>query len=502
MLPSSFRFAWMTGLGIALVPTAAGAANVALESPAGSIIRGPGEAFEVIQDLLEERGHTVTVVSGAEIDTLGEIQMYDTIVLNGSGYGEMDVAVFDAVIPDYIEQGGGLVISGWVYYFNGVNVAPGLNEVAPFDPSTNYLQNGLIDITPGHEIVEGLADWNNPTFDAYSGALKPGAVELSRNAGTIDAGAWEVGGGRVASLGPLFTSEYQAYANQALHDGTIPDATEMFLRAIEWTALEDAPEGCHDGDLDPGEACDDGNYNNTDGCVNPCVFASCGDGYTQAGVEDCDDGDLDNTDNCLVGCIAPSCGDGFVQADVEPCDDGDADNTDTCIDTCELASCGDGHVFAGFEECDDANAVDGDGCSGCQLDAPETTSGGESSSDGGDGDGSGDGSSDGGSADTGGSDGDGSGGSMTAADGGPVDGSGDGDGGGSGSSGSDAAEGGSGSEGSMSGVSGQDTSPFGGTTDRGCACDVGAGPRWPTAWSLIGLLGLVATRRRRAARRG
>lgn len=491
----------MVGVGIALAPAAARAANVALETPAGSMIRSPGEAFDVIQGLLEQRGHTVTIVSGDQIDTLNEIQMFDTIVLTGSGYGEMDFAVFDAVVPDYVEQGGGLVISGWVYYLNGVGVIPGISEVAPFESAMNYLQNGLIDLTPGHEIVEGLADWNNPSYDAYSGALKVGAIELSRNAGTIDAGVWEFGGGRVASLGPLFTAEYSAYFTQSLHDGTLPDATEMFLRAIEWTALEDAPEGCHDGDLDLGEECDDGNYANNDGCVNPCVFASCGDGYTFAGNEDCDDGDADNTDACLVGCVAASCGDGFTHADVEPCDDGDADNTDTCIDTCELAGCGDGHVFAGFEECDDANAVDGDGCSGCQLDTPETTSsGGESSSEGGSSDGGG---SEGGPGDTGGSSDDGASNSTTAADGSGEGGPGsEGSGGDSGGSGdSDATEGGgSGTGGSISGGSSPGTSPFDATTDRGCACDAGGDSRLPSAFSMIALLGLVATRRRRDQR--
>ena len=39
-----------------------------------------------------------------------------------------------------------------------------------------------------------------------------------------------------------------------------------------------------------GEACDDGNTDNTDGCLNSCVVASCGDGFVQVDVESCDDG--------------------------------------------------------------------------------------------------------------------------------------------------------------------------------------------------------------------
>lgn len=325
----------------------------------------------------------MTIVSGDQIDTLDEIQQFNAVVLSGSGYDTgHDCAVFDAVIPDYVEQGGGLVVTGWFYYFNSYGNAPGLMEVTPFEPSMNYVQNGVVELTEGHEIVDGLADWNNPSFDSNNGPIDMGATELSRNGVAIDGAVTTFGGGRVASLGPLFTAEYEAYTIQALHDGTLPDATEMFMRAIEWTASQQAPEGCHDGDLDVGEECDDGNYVNTDACVNPCVVASCGDGYTQMGVEPCDDGDEDNNDNCLVGCIAPSCGDGFVQAGVEACDDANVDNTDVCVgDMCQLASCGDGYVFAGFEECDDANDQAGDGCTACQLDSSESSSeGGESES--------------------------------------------------------------------------------------------------------------------------
>jgi len=57
----------------------------------------------------------------------------------------------------------------------------------------------------------------------------------------------------------------------------------------------------------------------------------------------------------------PVCGNGILEAD-ERCDDGNLDNTDGCLDTCELAYCGDGYVHEGVEECDDGNKIDTDGC--------------------------------------------------------------------------------------------------------------------------------------------
>ena len=43
---------------------------------------------------------------------------------------------------------------------------------------------------------------------------------------------------------------------------------------------------CGNGLPDDGEACDDGNTDNTDGCLATCVTASCGDNFVQKGVED------------------------------------------------------------------------------------------------------------------------------------------------------------------------------------------------------------------------
>jgi cysteine-rich repeat protein len=119
---------------------------------------------------------------------------------------------------------------------------------------------------------------------------------------------------------------------------------------------------CGDGVVDQGERCDDGNTSNTDGCLNTCVPASCGDGFTEAGVEACDDGNQSNTDSCTNTCKVARCGDGFVQG-TEACDDGATDNGGSCLMNCMLATCGDGFIQRGVETCDDGNRIDTDACS-------------------------------------------------------------------------------------------------------------------------------------------
>jgi len=118
---------------------------------------------------------------------------------------------------------------------------------------------------------------------------------------------------------------------------------------------------CGNGLADPGEECDDGNTDDTDGCTSACRLAVCGDGFLQSGVEECDDGNTSNGDGCDAQCRAEVCGNGIVQAG-EACDDGNVIDGDGCDGECRLEICGDGVVQPG-EECDDGNTVDGDGCS-------------------------------------------------------------------------------------------------------------------------------------------
>lgn len=130
---------------------------------------------------------------------------------------------------------------------------------------------------------------------------------------------------------------------------------------------------CGNGVTDPGEACDDGNTNNTDECTNSCELTYCGDGITQnpngqGDNERCDDGNLDDTDTCTTMCMETYCGDGITQnpnasGQEEECDDGNGIDTDGCSNTCQSNPlCGNGVLDPG-EDCDDGNNSNGDGCS-------------------------------------------------------------------------------------------------------------------------------------------
>ena len=63
---------------------------------------------------------------------------------------------------------------------------------------------------------------------------------------------------------------------------------------------------CGNGRVDEGEACDDGNGIDDDGCSNACELNLCGDGIVNGPDEECDDGNDSNDDQCTNECTRPN----------------------------------------------------------------------------------------------------------------------------------------------------------------------------------------------------
>ncbi|HEY0190816.1 MAG TPA: DUF4215 domain-containing protein [Kofleriaceae bacterium] len=116
---------------------------------------------------------------------------------------------------------------------------------------------------------------------------------------------------------------------------------------------------CGNGTSDIGEACDDGNTVDGDGCDSNCTISACGNGV-KAGTEACDDGNVTDGDGCDSNCTATACGNG-VKTGQETCDDGNLVDGDGCDSNCRPSGCGNG-VKTGTEACDDGNTTNGDGC--------------------------------------------------------------------------------------------------------------------------------------------
>ena len=138
----------------------------------------------------------------------------------------------------------------------------------------------------------------------------------------------------------------------------------------------DCVTDCGDGEIGPGEECDDGAGNNLGGynqCSADCNLGPhCGDGIKQD-EEACDygaDGNIGEYGGCAANCqLGPYCGDS-VTSDGEACDDGINDGGyGECATGCLVGPfCGDGGWQPEHEECDDGNNTNLDGCSSaCRI---------------------------------------------------------------------------------------------------------------------------------------
>jgi cysteine-rich repeat protein len=142
---------------------------------------------------------------------------------------------------------------------------------------------GIVDIVdadaaPGLQLDATQRDSLTSSYDGVTGALRyrvgaPRSGELSDSpslSAPYSGEGW-----------PFEAAEYVAFGQQR---------TRVFTRRFMQ---------CGDGQLEPGEICDDGNSSSSDGCVPPfCKLAVCGDGVVWDGVEECDDGNLEPDDGC------------------------------------------------------------------------------------------------------------------------------------------------------------------------------------------------------------
>ncbi len=103
------------------------------------------------------------------------------------------------------------------------------------------------------------------------------------------------------------------------------------------------PSSCGDGVTGLEEECDDGNFDDDDGCSSACTIEDpvvCGDGWLSWG-EECDDWDTEDGDGCSSACLVEDptqCGNGLLEAD-EQCDDGNLSGGDGCSSACEEETC-------------------------------------------------------------------------------------------------------------------------------------------------------------------
>jgi cysteine-rich repeat protein len=196
------------------------------------------------------------------------------------------------------------------------------------------------------------------TFAACGGGAGPPRDELDAGSSPGE-DARGAPGQDAESAGPAICGNHKIEAGEACDDGNTVDGDGCDRNCTL--------PACGNGRIDPGEPCDDGNAVDGDGCDRSCTRTACGNGIVTAG-EACDDGNLLDGDGCDSNCTVTACGNGVVTPN-EACDDGNLLDGDGCDRNCTVTACGNG-VATLYEACDDGNPIEGDGCdSNCTVSA-------------------------------------------------------------------------------------------------------------------------------------
>jgi hypothetical protein len=216
--------------------------RVAIECANGSYSRDNSTHDPVysMQSLFESSGYETAIVNGTDIDTLAELDNYDVVVIGASGhYNDTDFTVFQSALKDWVQNGGGVVATGWaIYAIDAEGVVGGdLDQILPVSPSYSYETSGNVTMTSVNNLIaQGVEDFpiygyaEFPSSEtADSGATVLGITTANSDPVVV---VWSYGLGRTVYLGPIYFADFQSYGNEGLY--TDANAVKLLLNSVEW----------------------------------------------------------------------------------------------------------------------------------------------------------------------------------------------------------------------------------------------------------------------------
>ena len=214
----------------------AGPLSVAVECNTGSqnCETSTESAFKIRDVLIQSGGHTAAVVDGSDIATTADLSNYDVVVIGESGHNDNDFADFQTALRQWVQNGGGVVATTWIPIVFGTHAD--LDAILPIGPPSTSTIGGTITMTgdPSHPVTNGVSNFISPSNNS-SGSLRQGATLLAMDSVNNPAVAvWQFGQGRVVYLSPEYLASYSNFTNEPLLDGSIPDALNLFLQAVQW----------------------------------------------------------------------------------------------------------------------------------------------------------------------------------------------------------------------------------------------------------------------------
>ncbi len=235
------------------------AVNVAIECPPGGA--DCDEAAQLVT-MLSGMGFAARVVNPTDIDTVGELAGYTTVMVGGSGSQEAHLAAFAPALRTYVEGGGGVVFAGMIYDDANCcfSVDADIESVSPVSLSDCWMcpDSATVQITAADPVTTGVNDFDlSQMFPAYT--LTNGGVQLgdsSNDPGAITIASTTIISGRSVFLGmPYLYDNDDAGgwgADPTIYDDV--DAQALLRNAISWTSgslnMDASIDIGDDGDLE------------------------------------------------------------------------------------------------------------------------------------------------------------------------------------------------------------------------------------------------------------
>jgi len=228
--------------------------RVAIECANGSASRDTvgNDPVYSMQNLFESRGFITTIVNGSSIDTVEELENYDVVVIGDSGWGDNDFSVFQSALKQWVQNGGGVVATGWTIdgMFGTGMTGQELDQILPVSPPYDFENSGNVTMIYGKDssITQGVDRFPIYNYVEFprSHEADPGSTVsgFTISTGTTNVtspatakpvvASWSYELGRAVYLGPIYFADFQSYTNEGLY--TDVDAVRLLLNSVEWAA--------------------------------------------------------------------------------------------------------------------------------------------------------------------------------------------------------------------------------------------------------------------------
>ncbi|MGB7453129.1 MAG: IPTL-CTERM sorting domain-containing protein [Lysobacterales bacterium] len=239
---NSFRIATVAALlfFFSMSFTAQAQILVAVEDGSSS-----GTGADIVSQLNDDTwvDFSATLVTADDIDTIGELNNYQVVILGDSGNRNHDWTIaMSTALRDWVLAGGSAVLTGWGNYGMDQSNAiyDPLDEIFPTQniASTNQFDNAntvMSILQPGHPIFTGLSDFSfgaGCCTESNPLPLESNDVELATIAGSTVVAIKAAGSGTTVYLGPVYMGNTGYYV-AGLRSG---DPDRLLEQGVAWAA--------------------------------------------------------------------------------------------------------------------------------------------------------------------------------------------------------------------------------------------------------------------------